>query len=132
MTPFDVGAVALWVITTYCPSRECGAESHGITASGVVAVEGVTVACPPELPFTTILEIDGVGFRMCEDRGRAIRGRRLDLFIGSLDETPDRGRRRALRWHADQPREHRVRIAWRPDQQLELPPMVEPSCPGER
>lgn len=131
MSPFDVGAVAVWLVTAYCPSYECGALDHGITASGAVAVEGVTIACPPELPFGSRLAIEGVGVRVCEDRGSAIRGRHLDLFIGALDEQPDRGRRRALRWSHGRPLNRRVRVLWRPDRRATLPPWGTPSCPGE-
>jgi 3D (Asp-Asp-Asp) domain-containing protein len=66
--------------------------AYGITASGARVKEGVTIACPPELPFGTIIEINGVGKRICEDRGSAIKGRKLDLYITSLSEALRFGR----------------------------------------
>lgn len=123
--PFAVGAVAVWLVTAYCPSYECGALGHGITASGVRAVEGVTVACPPVLPFGTRLAIEGVGVRVCEDRGSAIVGQRLDLFVGGEHE-PDRGLKQALAWGR---RARRVRVLWRPDRRATLPPWGDPGCP---
>jgi len=131
VSPFAVGATAVWLVTAYCPSYECGALGHGITASGARAVEGVTVACPPALPFGTRLAIDGVGVRVCEDRGSAIQGRHLDLFIGSLDEKPDRGRARAMDWNRGRSVNRRVRVLWRPDRRATLPQWGEPGCPEE-
>lgn len=128
--PFEIGAVALWLVTAYCPSYECGALGHGITASGARAVEGFTVACPPELPFGTRLVIDGVGVRVCEDRGSAIRGKHLDLFIGSLTrDGADKGRKRALKWNHGRPVSRHVRVLWRPDRPTKLPPWGDPGCP---
>ena len=56
------------------------------TASGSWPVAGVTLACPHAIPFGTWLEIEGIGRRRCEDRGGAIRFRRLDLFMDSEAE----------------------------------------------
>lgn len=118
-----IALATLFVITTYCPSRACGALDHGITSSGRHALEGRTVACPPEMPFGTRLLIERVGFRTCEDRGSAIKGARLDLFVGAIDEEPDRGRRRALLYWRDrgiQPTARRVKlrvcVLWMPGQ----------------
>lgn len=113
------GTIAVFIVTAYCPSYECGALDHGITKSGVRAIEGVTIACPPELPFRTRLVIEGVGVRVCEDRGADIVGRRLDLFMGHLTQQPDRGLMRARRW-GRAPR--RVLVLWRPDRPARVPP----------
>ncbi len=43
------------------------------------------VACPPTFDFGTVLEIEGVGEVICRDRGGAIKGKRLDLWVGSGD-----------------------------------------------
>jgi len=73
-----------FTITYYCGCRECCDKSDGITASGTLAIEGQTVAADWDLlePGTEIF-IDGVGFRTVEDRGGAIKGNRLDVFIDS-------------------------------------------------
>lgn len=63
------------------------------TASGVMPTVGRTVACPPEIPFGTRIHIEGVGDRICEDRGGAIHGNVLDLFVGSQEEAIAWGRR---------------------------------------
>jgi 3D (Asp-Asp-Asp) domain-containing protein len=116
-----IGDVVVWaLITSYCPSYACGALDHGITTSGRRAVEGYTIACPPDLPFDTRVLIEGVGLRTCEDRGSAIQGRHLDLFFGSMTES-DRGLRRAIDFSRFR-QTRRVRIVWRPDAPTKLPP----------
>ncbi|MDI6773873.1 MAG: 3D domain-containing protein [Verrucomicrobiota bacterium] len=52
----------------------------GQTASGAMARSG-TVAAPPEYPFGTILYVEGYGYGRVEDRGRAIKRNRLDLWF---------------------------------------------------
>jgi 3D (Asp-Asp-Asp) domain-containing protein len=39
-------------------------------------------ACPPEMPFGTKLEIDGIGVVTCVDRGGAIKQKRIDVWAG--------------------------------------------------
>lgn len=69
-----------WLVTAYCLGVACGALDHGITTSGARARVGYTAACPPELPFGTALIINGHRW-ICEDRGSAIQGKRVDLFL---------------------------------------------------
>ena len=59
---------------------ECG-KSDGVTASGLVVLEGETIACPPQFPLGTKLDIDGIGTRICEDRGGAIKGNHVDIYV---------------------------------------------------
>ncbi|WP_338461597.1 3D domain-containing protein [Brevibacillus borstelensis] len=73
-----------------------GHPAYGITASGARVREGVTAACPPELPFGTRVLIAGVGERTCLDRGGAIKGRRLDVYIADRSEALRFGRKKAL------------------------------------
>lgn len=70
-----------YVITAYCPCAKCCGKNDGITASGVKAVEGVTVAMDKSIPFGTKIYIDGVGERIVQDRGGAIKGNRIDLYF---------------------------------------------------
>lgn len=66
--------------------------SHGITASGKRVKAGETVACPRELPLGTRINIEGVGPRVCLDRGGAIKGRKLDVYMPSIKEARKFGR----------------------------------------
>jgi len=59
---------------------ECG-NSRGITSSGLKVEEGRTLACPPEFPFGAKIYIEGVGERRCEDRGGAIKGNHVDIYM---------------------------------------------------
>ncbi len=59
---------------------ECG-KSDGITASGLKVTEGRTLACPPNYPFGTKIVIEGMGEYRCEDRGGAIKGNHIDIYM---------------------------------------------------
>ena len=75
-----------YVITAYCACMQCCGKNDGITASGAQAVEGVTVAMDKSMPFGTKIYIDGIGERIVQDRGGAIRGNRIDLYFSSHSE----------------------------------------------
>ena len=57
-----------YYITGYDICYACNGNTHGITASGAKATVGRTVAVAG-LPFGTQLYIDGIGYRVVEDRG---------------------------------------------------------------
>lgn len=79
-----------FVVTAYCPCAKCCGKSDGVTASGVKAVEGITVAMDKSIPFGTKIYIDGVGERIAQDRGGAIKGNKIDLYFDSHED--------ALKW----------------------------------
>lgn len=84
-------------VTAYTSGEEStgktpGDESYGVTASGAVAAEGRTVACPSSIPFGTTVDIEGVGERICEDRGGAITEGRIDVYMSDLGEALEFGR----------------------------------------
>lgn len=58
-----------YYITGYDTCARCCGKSDGITASGTTATVGRTVAAGRELPFDTVIWIDGIGERVVEDRG---------------------------------------------------------------
>lgn len=64
---------------------ECG-KSDGITASGIKVAENRTLACPRELPFGTKIKIEGMGEYRCEDRGGAIKGNKIDIYMETKKE----------------------------------------------
>ena len=77
-----------YLVTAYCACEQCcgrwARHSPGITATGVRAVEGITVAADWSiLPPGTVIEIEGYGLRIVQDSGSAIRGRRIDIFFTS-------------------------------------------------
>ena len=63
-----------------------------VTANGYRLAEQdeyKAVACPPSLKFGTRLHIDGIGEVVCQDRGGAIKGKRLDVWAGIGDRGLD-------------------------------------------
>ena len=71
---------------------ECG-KSDGITASGIKVEEKRTLACPPAFPFGTKIAIEGMGEYRCEDRGGAIKGNHIDIYVETKKEAFAFGRR---------------------------------------
>lgn len=71
---------------------ECG-KSDGITASGVKVKAKRTLACPPIYPFGTKIKIEGYGTYVCEDRGGAIKGNHVDIYMQTKKEAFAFGRR---------------------------------------
>lgn len=70
----------------------CGEFADGLTASGVPAV-GRICAAPPEYPFGTVFHIEGYGEYVCEDRGGAIKGNKLDILMKSHKDALRFGRK---------------------------------------
>ena len=79
----------IYKITAYCPCAKCCGKATGRTASGTMATAGRTVAAPKNFSFGTKISINGKTY-VVEDRGGAIKGNRIDLFVNSHSE--------ALRW----------------------------------
>jgi 3D (Asp-Asp-Asp) domain-containing protein len=74
---------------------ECG-KSDGITASGLMVKERETIACPPQFPFGTKLRIEGMGTYVCQDRGGAIKGNHIDIYMETKKEAFSFGRKNLL------------------------------------
>jgi len=78
------GVGILFEVSAFCRcSPICTRRGDGITASGVRAKEGVTVAAPRSIPFGTKIRIQGVGQRIVQDRLSAAYDHRIDLFFES-------------------------------------------------
>ena len=86
--PGEVSAEVPHQITAYCTCPICcGAWSDGYTASGTLATEGRTAAADTILwPMGTCIAIPGVGERIVEDTGSAIKWRAIDVFIDNHEE----------------------------------------------
>ncbi len=69
-----------------------GDPGYGITSTGQVAMQGLTVAVDPGvIPYGTPLLIPGVGVRIAEDTGGAIIGNHIDVFYNSNQTALDFG-----------------------------------------
>lgn len=79
----DMKYVGNFKLTGYCPCLQCSEGWGTRTASGRKAVEGVTVAASKQFPLGTKLYIEGVGYRTVDDRGGAIKGNKLDIYVNS-------------------------------------------------
>lgn len=88
-------------LTAYCACAECCGKSDGITATGTVAQEGVTIAVDPDvIPLGSWVEIEGIdGQFHAEDVG-AFSGNHIDIYIADHNEAWDFGRQYAdVRWY---------------------------------
>jgi 3D (Asp-Asp-Asp) domain-containing protein len=83
-------------VSAYCACARCCGRwaTHRRTASGQVPRPGITVAADPTVwPMGSCVRIEGVGERIVQDRGSAIRGARLDVFFGTHTEALRFGRK---------------------------------------
>ena len=86
--------------TAYCSCAKCCGEwaskrPNGIvyTASGAEAVQGVTIAADKsKYPFGTVLYIEGLGERIVQDVGGAIKGNRVDVYFDNHEDALAFGR----------------------------------------
>lgn len=89
---YIIKSLGVYEWTAYCPCMECCGKTDGITASGVKAVEGVTIAADTSiLPFETTVIMDGHEY-IVQDIGGAIKGNRIDLYFDSHQDALDFGR----------------------------------------
>ncbi|HBV87010.1 MAG TPA: hypothetical protein DEF42_10250 [Desulfosporosinus sp.] len=69
------------IVTAYS-ANDKGMDGKGITASGETVQEGRTIAADPSVPFGTQIHIPRLGNTYTvTDRGGAIRGNRIDLYM---------------------------------------------------
>ena len=104
--------------TAYTLSQSCTGRSpdhplFGVTASGMQAQVGVVAVDTNVIPFHTRLYIEGYGFAVAGDRGGAIRGYKVDVFLNSMEEVRQWGRR------------HNVQV-WILDEESEFPLVLIP------
>lgn len=83
------GQSGVYKVTAYCSCAQCCGWSTGITASGAKATANHTIAAPSTFSFGTKVVINGVTYTV-EDRGGAIQGNRIDVYMDSHAE--------ALQW----------------------------------
>ena len=75
----------VYKITAYCSCAKCCGKTNGITAMGTRAAAGRTVAASAKFAFGTKLNINGHIYTV-EDRGGAINGNKIDIYVNSHAE----------------------------------------------
>lgn len=75
----------IYKITAYCSCAKCCGKTNGITAAGTKATAGRTVAASGKFAMGTKLNINGHIYTV-EDRGGAIQGNKIDIYVNSHSE----------------------------------------------
>jgi peptidoglycan DL-endopeptidase CwlO len=76
-------SLGVFVVTCY--------DLQGLTASGVPTSMSTVAVDPSVIPLGTTIYIQGVGSRVAQDTGGAIKGNRLDLWEPSYSACMDWG-----------------------------------------
>ena len=79
------GQSGVYKVTAYCACMQCCGKTNGITASGAKATANHTIAEPSTFAFGTKVVINGITYTV-EDRGGAIQGNRIDIYMNSHAE----------------------------------------------
>ena len=79
------GEAKIFKVTAYCACSKCCGKQTGITASGTRATAGRTIAASGQYAFGTKLLINGNVYTV-EDRGGAIQGNRIDIYMDTHAE----------------------------------------------
>lgn len=88
----DLSAAEIYTVTAYAPldpDAVPGLDYWGdptVSASGDRPIPHLTVAADPSIPFGSKVWIEGLGLRVVNDRGGAIKGNRLDLCMATREE----------------------------------------------
>jgi 3D (Asp-Asp-Asp) domain-containing protein len=82
-----------FVVTAYCGGKCCNGEWAGKTASQKIPCEGRTCAASKNYAFGTIIQLDGIGTFVVEDRGKAITGNRIDIYMTNHNDANNFGRK---------------------------------------
>lgn len=85
------------IATAYCNSPICinvSKWNDGITATGTVAGMQTIAVDPKTIPLGSIVYIEGMGWYKAEDTGGAIKGNRIDIFMGDYKKAREFGRKK--------------------------------------
>lgn len=78
--------VGTYRISFYCPCSICNGP-YSTTATGSPLTVGTTIAVDPSvIPLGSRVYIEGIGWRVAQDTGGAIKGNRIDVLVGGHQE----------------------------------------------
>lgn len=88
-----------FIVTAYCPCKQCSEGYGNMTATGVKAKPGITIAVDPKvIPYgsTVLIYYDEelFGIYIAEDCGGAIKGKMIDIYCENHEETIKWGKRK--------------------------------------
>lgn len=78
-------------MTAYDSDAKCTSRSspelggHGLTASGILPMEGVTVGCARSWMGRWV-DVPGFGLRLCEDTGSKVKEGHVDVYVSTHRE----------------------------------------------
>lgn len=85
VTNTQTGTTKIFKVTAYCACAKCCGKETGRTASGTKATANRTIAASGQFAFGTKLNINGQEY-IVEDRGGAIQGNRIDIYMNTHAE----------------------------------------------
>jgi 3D (Asp-Asp-Asp) domain-containing protein len=81
---------------TYYTASPAEGTADRITATGTAVKAGRTIAVDPKvIPYGTTIFIEGLGYRVAEDCGAAVKGKSIDVYVEDPGDIPDVGRHKA-------------------------------------
>ena len=97
ISPIPYDYLGEYILTHYCDCPICtGTPKGSRTASGTKPKEGRTIACDGKtLKMGDIVYIETIGLRVCEDRGGAIKGNKIDVFVADHNRAVNMGIKKA-------------------------------------
>lgn len=85
--------VVIAIVSYYCACSRCTPRPAQPTASGARLERFVTVAAPRDVPFGTVVSIEGIGQRVVMDRTSPRFEGRWDVFVGDDRKAHERAKR---------------------------------------
>lgn len=86
---YNVAYLGEFTYTYYCnePYGHICGSGLGITATGAPTEVGTTIAVDPtRIPLGSMVYIEGIGLRIAQDTGGAVKGNKIDILLPTHDE----------------------------------------------